>query len=202
MVTGDDCWSKFCLSNIPPVKYLYTGAMSDPVPEPLRAALNDPRLTLMGLFAEAFAGVMAKQQVALARHGLPEAEFGALLRLARSPGGRLRMTDLTAQMSLTSSGITRLVDRLVERGLVCREACPADRRSTFAVITSSGLHRIEAASAEHLELIERWLISPLSDEQRPQLEAALRAVRDAVRPDATAGADGAGLVPNPRPDPR
>jgi len=151
--------------------------------------LDDPRLTLMGLFAEAFTGVVARQSPQLAEHGLAEIEFAVLLRLARSPHARLRMTDLTCQTSLTSSGITRVVDRLVDRGLVSRQACPSDRRSTYAVITAAGLSRVEAALPGHLELIERVLLGPLGLDQRRGLESALRAVRDAVRPGARAGAD-------------
>jgi MarR family transcriptional regulator, 2-MHQ and catechol-resistance regulon repressor len=164
------------------------------------ASLDDPRLTVMGLFAEAFTGVAAKLTAQLSMLGLAGAEFEALLRLARSPHGRLRMTDLTAQTSLTSSGITRVVDRLVDRGLVCREACPTDRRSTYAVITGAGQQLIDAALPGHLELVERWLLGPLDAEQRGALEAALRRVRDAVQPQATAGADGAGF-PDGLPEP-
>ena len=172
--------------------------MTDPRPAPL----DDPRLTVMGLFAEAFAGVAAKLTAQLATLGLAGAEFEALLRLARSPDCRLRMTDLTAQTSLTSSGITRVVDRLVDRGLVSREACPTDRRSTYAVITPAGQQLVDSALPGHLELVERWLLGPLDAKQRRALEAALRCVRDAVQPDATAGADGAGWpdeLPQPRP---
>jgi len=146
----------------------------------------------MGLFAEAFTGVAAKLTAQLGSLGLAGAEFEALLRLARSPNGRLRMSDLTAQTSLTSSGITRVVDRLVDRGLVGREACPTDRRSTFAVITAAGQRLIDAALPGHLELVEQWLLGPLDAQQRRALEEALRCVRDAVQPDATAGADGQG----------
>lgn len=173
----------FPLSNI---RYTF------PVTDQLPARLDDPRLTVMGLFAEAFTGVAAKLTAQLAGLGLASAEFDALLRLVRSPNGRLRMSDLTAQTSLTSSGITRVVDRLVDRGLVCREACPSDRRSTYAVITTAGQQLIEAAIPGHLELIEQWLLGPLDAQQRVALEAALRCVRDAVQPAATAGADGAG----------
>jgi DNA-binding MarR family transcriptional regulator len=84
------------------------------------------------------------------------------------------------------------VDRLAERGLVCREACPSDRRSIFAVITAAGMQRLEAALPGHLDLIERLLLAPLDAAQRRELEAALRRVRDAIQPDATAGADGGG----------
>jgi MarR family 2-MHQ and catechol resistance regulon transcriptional repressor len=159
-------------------------------------SLDDPRLTLMGLFAEAFLGLGAKAAPSMAAHGLVENEFGVLLRLARSPGGRLRMTDLTAQMSMTGSGVTRVVDRLVERGLVCREACEADRRSIYAVIGAAGLAKLEQIVPEHLALIQRWLLDPLTDEQVAALEAILRAVRDGVRPCATAGA--AAAIPSAR----
>jgi DNA-binding MarR family transcriptional regulator len=178
------------LSNIPHVKYRYTFRVTDAPPQP--ASPDDTRLTVMGLFAEAFTGLAAKVSAQLAQLGLAGVEFEALLRLARSPDRRLRMTDLTAQTSLTSSGITRVVDRLVDRGLVSREACASDRRSTYAVITAAGQQLIAAALPGHLELIERWLLGPLDAEQRGQLEVVLRRVRDAVQPCATAGADGAG----------
>jgi len=154
------------------------------MPDPL----EDPRLTLVGLLAEVFTGMEAEGAGQLAEHGLANAEFEVLIRLARSPHRRLRMTHLAAQTSLTTSGITRVVDRLVARGLVSREACPDDRRSTYAVITASGLDRLEAVLPQHLDLIDRWLVAPLDDEQLRALESALRTVRDAVRPDATAGA--------------
>ena len=81
-------------------------------------ALEDPRLTVVGLLAETWTGFAARITAQLAEHGLDGAEFEVLLRLGRSPGGLLRMGDLAAQTSLTSSGITRLVDRLVATGSV------------------------------------------------------------------------------------
>ena len=83
------------------------------------------------------------------------------MRLARSPEGLLRMSDLAAQTTLTSSGITRVVDRLVERGLVTRRACATDRRTTYAVITDTGRDLLERLLPGHLELLEEWLVGPL-----------------------------------------
>jgi MarR family 2-MHQ and catechol resistance regulon transcriptional repressor len=156
-----------------------------------RANLDDDRLTLMGLLVEVMAGVEAATGAQLAEHGLTWVEFGVLVRLSRSPGQRLRMSDLTAQTSLTNSGITRVVDRLSNVGLVRREACPIDRRSTYAVLTAVGLERVEAALPGHLEVVHRWLVSPLTPSQQADFVSALRTVRDEVRPDATAGAGGA-----------
>lgn len=154
----------------------------------MTAPLDDDRLTVAGLLAETFAGIATKAVAQLAAHGMGEVEFEVLLRLARSPERSLRMTDLAAQTSLTSSGITRVVDRLVAAGSVSRRACTADRRTTYAELSESGLGRLEAALPGHLELIERWVTGPLSAEQLAGLVEALRVLRDGVRPCAEAGA--------------
>jgi DNA-binding MarR family transcriptional regulator len=112
------------------------------VTEPTEHPFDDPRITAMGLFTEAFTGLTARVSEQLANHGVSIVEFEVLIRLARSPRGQLRMTDLAAQTQLTTSGITRVVDRLERTGLVCRQACPTDRRSSFAVITDAGRARM------------------------------------------------------------
>jgi MarR family 2-MHQ and catechol resistance regulon transcriptional repressor len=150
--------------------------------------LDDERLTVMGLFAETWVALAARGSAQLAEHGLADAEFEVLLRLARSPDGQLRMTDLAAQTSLTSSGVTRLVDRLVASGSVTRLACAADRRTTYAVLTDVGRDRLTAALPGHLALIEEWLVGPLSPEGLDSLVGALRTLRDRLRPCAEAGA--------------
>src|SRR5690242_20264519 len=98
----------------------------------------------MGLLAEAFTGLHARLAKQLAEHALAPIEFEALLRLARSPRQQLRMTDLATQTQLTTSGMTRVVDRMERDGLVCRSACPTDRRSSYTVITPAGLDRLGA----------------------------------------------------------
>lgn len=152
--------------------------------------LNDPRLTAMGLLIEAHAGLVSALGEQLGRHGLPGAEFDVLLRLTRSPGGRLRMSDLASQVTVTSSGLTRLVDRLERIGLVERVACPTDRRGSFAAITKEGRRKLAAALPGHLELIDRWFTGRLGRDELGTLTGALRTVRDAVHPGAAAGADG------------
>ncbi|HEX8930951.1 MAG TPA: MarR family transcriptional regulator, partial [Actinomycetota bacterium] len=106
---------------------------------------------------------------------------------ARSPMQRLRMTDLAGQTSLSTSGCTRVVDRMDRDGLVRREACATDRRSSYAVITESGLARLNEVLPGHIELIERWFTGLLSPEQLESMLRSLRQIRDAVHPCATAG---------------
>ncbi len=149
--------------------------------------VDDPRITAVGLFTEAHAGLAARLAAQIAEHGLAAVEFEVLMRLARSPGGSLRMSDLAAQTSMSTSGITRLVDRLERGGLVERRACPSDRRGALAVVTAAGRHRLAAVLPGHLELIDKWFTGQLSRTQLEAMLAGLRRVRDAVRPEATAG---------------
>ena len=151
--------------------------------------LVDPRITAIGLLLETVGGLNARFAAQYAEHGLDPVEFEVLVRLARSPGRALRMSDLAAQTLLTSSGITRVVDRLERDKLVERRACTTDRRGSFAAITRAGLARLDAVLPGHLELVERWFTGQLSDGQLDAFLDALRMVRDAVRPEATAGAN-------------
>lgn len=153
-----------------------------------RTLFDDHRITTIGLLTEAFVGLSAKFSAQFAEHHLATAEFEVLVRLSRSPGVSLRMSDLAAQTSLTTSGITRLVDRLERAGLVRRVACPSDRRGLFAELTEVGQDRLAAVLPGHLELIDEWLVNLLRPAELDAFLAALRKIRDAVRPDAVAGA--------------
>ncbi|WP_203718325.1 MarR family winged helix-turn-helix transcriptional regulator [Asanoa siamensis] len=152
---------------------------------------EDPRITAVGLLAETFTGLSARFAAQLAWHNLSAVEFEVLMRLVRSPEHELRMTDLAAQTSLSTSGVTRVVDRMERDGLLRRRACPTDRRSSYAGVTSAGVARLTETLPGHLELIEQWFTSQLEPAELDQFLDYLRRIRDAVNPCATAGADGA-----------
>jgi len=142
--------------------------------------LEDPRLTQWGLVVEAYSRVMARLQQDLQEEcGLPPTWFEVLLRLARSPGGRLRMSDLAAQVSFTSGGFTRLADRIEAAGLLERQPCPSDRRAAFAVITAEGRSVVERAAVVHLRGLQEYVLDHLSPAQVTAWERAARVVRDA-----------------------
>ncbi|MGS2614088.1 MarR family winged helix-turn-helix transcriptional regulator [Micromonospora sp. LZ34] len=151
--------------------------------------LDDPRITAIGLLFEAHAGLSARFAAQFEEHGLSSVEFEVLTRLARSPGNQLRMTDLAAQTSLSTSGVTRVVDRMERDGLLTRRACPSDRRSSYAVVTAAGLQRLDETLPGHLRIIEQWFTGQLEPEALHALLDGLRRVRDAVHPGATAGSN-------------
>jgi DNA-binding MarR family transcriptional regulator len=154
-----------------------------------RTLFDDERITAFGLFAEAYAGLSARFAAQFAEHDLSPVEFEVLIRLARSTDHQLRMTDLAAQTSLSTSGVTRVVDRMERDGLVCRRACPTDRRSSYTVVTAAGLARLNETLPGHLELIEKWFTGQLSAARLRAMLEGLRSVRDAVAPEATSGAE-------------
>jgi MarR family 2-MHQ and catechol resistance regulon transcriptional repressor len=155
---------------------------------PVASLVDDPRITAIGMLIETTHGLEARLEKQYAEHNLSAAEFEVLLRLARTPSQALRMTDLAAQTQLTTSGITRVIDRLERDKLVVRRACATDRRGSFATITNAGLTRLGAVLPGHLALVDLWFTSQLKPAELTALLASLRTVRDAVRPEATAGA--------------
>lgn len=159
-----------------------------------RSLVDHPLLTTAGLFAEAHAGLaqVVEPQIEAAG-GLTAQWFELLIRLLRSPDHRLRMSDLAAQSTLSASGLTRAVDRLEAAGLVERQACPTDRRSTYAVLTPEGRGRIAAALPVHVDQLEGLFGDAFTAAELATFTGLLRQLRDAVNPCAAAASEPGGL---------
>lgn len=146
--------------------------------EPDAPAGCDEALTLMGLFLEAHANLVRVLGTEMEEAcGLPLTWYDALVRLRRTPGGFTTMTRLGNEVSLTSGGITRLVDRLVDAGYVERSSCPTDRRSVYVSLTPAGRAKVDEATVVHHRGLERHLLGLLTDDERACLEAAFRKLR-------------------------
>jgi DNA-binding MarR family transcriptional regulator len=139
-------------------------------------------VTTVGLLFESAAGLRRLFHRGLESFGpaTPQA-FDILIRLARSEGGELRMSELAMQASLTPSGLTRAVDRLQQQGLVDRRTCPEDRRGSFAVLTDAGRELMARVLPEHLATVDRVLDDVFTPEEEAQLSAWLRRLRDYAR---------------------
>ena len=142
---------------------------------------DDERITAYGLFLEAFTAVTALVERELeAAAGISGHEFGVLLRLHRTPEHHLRMSDLADGAGLSTSGMTRLVDRLEAAGYVERTACPVDRRGLEALLTDKGRELVERVLPAHLECIERHVTGPLCG-QLERLAEPMRLLRDSAK---------------------
>ena len=82
----------------------------------------------------------------VAEHGLTLSAYEVLLRLAHAPERRMRRVDLSEEVLLTPSGITRLLAGLEESGFVERASCESDARVTYAQLTDGGLAKLREAA--------------------------------------------------------
>jgi MarR family 2-MHQ and catechol resistance regulon transcriptional repressor len=166
---------------------------------PSASVSADERLTTVGLLFESSAGLrrMFGRQLEEAGVHTPQS-FDILIRLARSEGNELRMSELAAQASLTPSGLTRAVDRLQDQGFVVRRSCPEDRRGSFAQLTHAGKQLMADSLPGHVAQVNRVLEDVFSPDEMEQFSTMLRRLRDYTRAqNASAGCTGADEVSDP-----
>jgi DNA-binding MarR family transcriptional regulator len=144
----------------------------------------DPRLAPWIAFIRAHAAVSRTLAAELeAEQSLSLADYDALVQLTIADGRKLRMNELADRLLLTRSGVSRLVDRLVDDGYVKRLACPTDARGAFAVLTEAGLRRLRDASPTHLRGVDEHFLAAIPEGDR---EAFVRVLEGIV---AAAGGD-------------
>jgi DNA-binding MarR family transcriptional regulator len=87
----------------------------------------------------AHARLTGQIETALADAGLPQlAWYDVLWALQRAPAKALRMGELADAVTISRSGLTRLVDRIESEGLLERRPSAGDRRAVEVAITPEG----------------------------------------------------------------
>jgi MarR family 2-MHQ and catechol resistance regulon transcriptional repressor len=142
--------------------------------------MDDERIRLMGLMVRTHRALSD----ALGREleetvGIPLVFFDVLIHVGAAPDGQLTMSRLSNEVALTTGGVTRLVDRMVDAGLVERQNCPNDRRSVHVVLTPDGRVTLERAVAAHVDGIERHLMAHLDQSERSSLAGVLTKLLEA-----------------------
>ncbi len=109
-------------------------------------------LHLWVILSRAHAAVARHAESDVARHDLTIAEFGILEALYHV--GPLLLGELQRKILVSSGGVTYLVDRLEERGLVERQPCPNDRRARYAALTPEGRRLVARIFPDHARAVE------------------------------------------------
>ena len=148
---------------------------------------DDALITTFGRLVEAQSRLERRLGADLeARCDLPHAWFEVLVRLGRSEASRLTMGSLAEEVSLTTGGVTRLVDRMEAAGFVERVPCPTDRRVSYASLTDSGRAKLDEAAQVHAGNL-RVVFADFDDEDRSTLDALLDRLRAVREPGLAAG---------------
>ena len=139
---------------------------------------NDIRIHTFGVLVEA----MKRLNVVFDRSlrdelDISQSFFEALLRISRS-GGHMSMGDLAGQIALSSGGVTRLVDRMIDQDLVERRSCPTDRRILWVAITEPGTAMLEAALEIHLRDLDAEIDSRITEAERTTLIDVMERLRE------------------------
>ncbi|TDO35247.1 DNA-binding MarR family transcriptional regulator [Kribbella sp. VKM Ac-2527] len=85
------------------------------------------------------------------------------------------MAELSATLGLEKSSLTGLVDRAEHRGLVVREADPADRRAVRVCLTKAGTAALNRFHAEVTERLDQ-LVDQLPAAERDRFTRTLRRI--------------------------
>jgi DNA-binding MarR family transcriptional regulator len=142
-----------------------------------RPDLDPSPIGVIGRISRLARELEQRLEVVYREHGLEPGWHDVLATLRRSgPPYRLRPSEFTGALMLTSSGTTKRLDRLEQAGLITRAPDPDDRRGTQIALSPAGRRLIDDVTAAHLDN-ERELLSSLTAAEQQQLADLLRKLR-------------------------
>jgi DNA-binding MarR family transcriptional regulator len=148
--------------------------LSSPTREQLR--------TWRAFFESAFSLIQILDADLQEQAGIPLRWYDVLVHLEEAPERRMRMNELALAIVSSKSGLTRVIDRMEDEGLVRRERPESDRRVIEVVLTDEGDAKLEEARKLHRHGIQQHFARHLDAKDFAALERALPKVRDVVRP--------------------
>jgi MarR family transcriptional regulator, 2-MHQ and catechol-resistance regulon repressor len=120
-------------------------------------------LKLFIVLSRAYKAINEQVNKLIQTKGLNPTEF-AVLELLYHKGDQ-PLQQIGGKILLASGSITYVVDKLEEKGLLKRNACPKDRRVTYAQITEEGKKFIGDIFPEHEQKIHE-IMSTLSQSEK------------------------------------
>jgi len=120
-------------------------------------------LKLFIVLSRAYKAINEHVNKVIQANGLNPTEF-AVLELLYHKGDQ-PMQQIGGKILLASGSITYVVDKLEQKGMLRRIACPKDRRVTYAQITEDGKKFIQDIFPDHAEQINN-LMSSLSEPEK------------------------------------
>ncbi len=143
--------------------------------------LNETEAVAWRSFIESVGDLMTSFEAGLAEHGLTLGDYQVLVYLSEAEGRHMRMCDLADALRLSPSGLTRRLDGLVRAGLVAREPSEEDRRVMKAVLTTTGLRRLQKAAPDHVESVRENLFDHLNPTQVKNMAGIFESIQKGMR---------------------
>ena len=109
---------------------------------------------------------------------LSQAEYDVLLTVTRAEEMTARLRDVTANMLISQPSVSRLVDRMVTRGLIEKCPDPEDGRGALIRATDDGARAFRAVATVHGRSIAQRM-SKLDDDELHTLHELTQKLRGA-----------------------
>ncbi|HEY9242133.1 MAG TPA: MarR family transcriptional regulator [Streptosporangiaceae bacterium] len=100
-------------------------------------------------------------------------EYDVLYTLSKCPGP-VRIRELNRHVLLSQPALSRLVDRLADRGLLARQSDPADGRGVRLALTEAGRAVQRQVGRQHGRSVARAMTAGLTPGELRQLETLSR----------------------------
>jgi DNA-binding MarR family transcriptional regulator len=134
----------------------------------------DPRLAAWRALLLASNAALRAIEADVQRVGrIPLTWYDVLLELNAGPDHRLRMQEVAERVVLSRTRVSRLVDEMVDAGLVRKEADSGDGRGVWAVITPEGRQALRETAPVYLSGIEHHFAKYLTDDELDLVAHAL-----------------------------
>lgn len=133
-----------------------------------------------GLLLEGYQRLISSVEADLkADSGMTLSELEVLIHLGNETDYRLRPKDLADRSVMSTSGCTRLLDRLERQELVSRHSHGSDRRGLLVELTPRGRRLLESVLPDHHASLQAHFWSVITGTELQRLGATMRKVRDA-----------------------
>jgi DNA-binding MarR family transcriptional regulator len=142
------------------------------LPGPVRSRAQDG---ILGLLRTADV-VRRRLAAAVEPYGISLQQYNVLRILRGAHPAPLATYEIAERMIEQTPGMTRLLDRLEERGWVARARCPDDRRLVHCRVTPAGLALLAEADGP-VDAADAAAVAALSERELVRLTAMLRRLR-------------------------
>lgn len=113
----------------------------------------------------------------LKEYDISEPQFNVLRILRGQKGSPITVEVITELMVHRSSNVTRLIDKLLMRGLVSREECKTNRRKMDITITDEGMKFLKLLDKK-VSKFHKPMMSKISEKDAQDLTRIIQKLKD------------------------
>jgi DNA-binding MarR family transcriptional regulator len=117
--------------------------------------------------------LQSKQHEFFKSFGITGQQFNILRILKGQYPKSISGTEIKSRMLDRNSDVSRLLDRLASKNLICRKTCPHDKRASDVLITDEGISLLKQISKTH----KQDAVLSLTDDEAAQLSDLLDRAR-------------------------